>query len=125
MYSGELATAGQGGVTAVITLAWWSGIDSSPGHCPLHQFRTLAVRAVIWSYASLSCRAGNNWWWVPVVAPCVGAVLGSLIYQLLVEIHHPVEDAKNEEAAKDVPPEKWKEIPIFTINKDSSMSHRL
>ncbi|KAM3918139.1 aquaporin-10 isoform 2-T2 [Leptodactylus fuscus] len=70
-------------------------------------------------------RAGNNWWWVPVVAPCVGGVLGSFIYQLLVEIHHPVEDAKNEEVVKDNIPEKWKEIPIFTVSMDNSLSHRL
>ncbi|XP_069805815.1 aquaporin-10 [Dendropsophus ebraccatus] len=73
-------------------------------------------------------RAGNNWWWVPVVAPCVGGVLGSMIYQVLVELHHPVEDVKNEKEAKDVKdvsPEKWKEIPIFTINMNNSLSHRL
>ncbi|XP_053717469.1 aquaporin-10b [Synchiropus splendidus] len=34
-------------------------------------------------------RAGNNWWWIPIVAPCVGALLGALIYQLTVEVHHP------------------------------------
>jgi glycerol uptake facilitator-like aquaporin len=28
--------------------------------------------------------AGNGWWWVPVVAPCVGAVLGGWIYDLCV-----------------------------------------
>jgi MIP family channel proteins len=29
-------------------------------------------------------RAGNSWWWVPVVAPCVGAVVGGWVYDLLV-----------------------------------------
>jgi MIP family channel proteins len=29
-------------------------------------------------------RAGNGWWWVPVVAPCVGAVLGGYAYDLFV-----------------------------------------
>ena len=29
-------------------------------------------------------RAGNNWWWVPVVAPCVGGVAGVMIYDLLI-----------------------------------------
>jgi len=29
-------------------------------------------------------RAGNGWWWVPVVAPCIGAVLGGWAYDLLV-----------------------------------------
>lgn len=29
-------------------------------------------------------RAGNNWWWVPIVAPCVGAVLGGWLYDAMV-----------------------------------------
>lgn len=35
------------------------------------------------------CRAGGGWWWVPIVAPCVGALLGTLIYELMIEVHHP------------------------------------
>uniref|UniRef100_A0A3Q0QXW7 Aquaporin 10b n=1 Tax=Amphilophus citrinellus TaxID=61819 RepID=A0A3Q0QXW7_AMPCI len=34
-------------------------------------------------------KAGGGWWWVPIVAPCVGALLGTLIYELMVEVHHP------------------------------------
>lgn len=33
-------------------------------------------------------RAGGGWWWVPLVAPCVGALLGTLIYELMIEVHH-------------------------------------
>jgi MIP family channel proteins len=33
--------------------------------------------------------AAQQWWWVPVVAPCVGAVVGALAYDLLVSRHHP------------------------------------
>jgi MIP family channel proteins len=29
-------------------------------------------------------RAGNGWWWVPVVAPCIGGVIGGWAYDLLV-----------------------------------------
>jgi MIP family channel proteins len=29
-------------------------------------------------------RAGNGWWWVPIVAPCIGAVLGGWIYDAFV-----------------------------------------
>jgi glycerol uptake facilitator protein len=29
-------------------------------------------------------RAGNHWWWVPVVAPLVGGVLGGWVYDLFV-----------------------------------------
>jgi MIP family channel proteins len=34
-------------------------------------------------------RAGNYWWWVPIVAPCIGAVLGGWIYDLLVGSRFP------------------------------------
>lgn len=33
--------------------------------------------------------AGNHWWWVPVVAPCVGGVIGAFVYEALIERHHP------------------------------------
>ncbi|XP_040889735.1 aquaporin-7 isoform X1 [Toxotes jaculatrix] len=34
-------------------------------------------------------RAGNGWWWVPLVAPPIGGVLGAGLYKALVELHHP------------------------------------
>ena len=34
-------------------------------------------------------RAGNSWWWVPIVAPVIGAVLGGFIYDALIARHHP------------------------------------
>jgi MIP family channel proteins len=37
--------------------------------------------------------AGGHWWWVPIVAPCLGAVLGGLVYDRLVGRHHPPERA--------------------------------
>ncbi|XP_078283228.1 aquaporin-9b isoform X1 [Rhinoraja longicauda] len=33
-------------------------------------------------------RAGNGWWWVPVIAPFIGGVLGTAIYVLFIELHH-------------------------------------
>lgn len=35
------------------------------------------------------CRSGNGWWWVPLVAPPIGGVLGGGLYKALVEMHHP------------------------------------
>lgn len=32
--------------------------------------------------------AGGSWWWVPLVAPCVGALLGTMAYELMIEVHH-------------------------------------
>ena len=37
--------------------------------------------------------AGGHWWWVPLVAPCLGAVLGGFVYDRLVGRHHPPERA--------------------------------
>jgi MIP family channel proteins len=33
--------------------------------------------------------AANGWWWVPVVAPCVGGVLGGYFYDVCVRDRHP------------------------------------
>jgi MIP family channel proteins len=35
--------------------------------------------------------AGNSWWWVPVVGPCIGGVLGAYVYDLVITRHHPPE----------------------------------
>jgi len=34
-------------------------------------------------------RAGNHWWWVPIVAPCAGGVLGGWIYDALIGARFP------------------------------------
>ena len=36
-------------------------------------------------------RAGNYWWWVPIVGPLVGGVLGAWIYDLFITRQHPPE----------------------------------
>ena len=33
--------------------------------------------------------AGGGWWWVPIVAPCLGALLGGFVYDLFITRHHP------------------------------------
>jgi MIP family channel proteins len=33
--------------------------------------------------------AAGGWWWVPIVAPCIGAVVGTLTYDLLIANNHP------------------------------------
>jgi MIP family channel proteins len=37
--------------------------------------------------------AGNGWWWVPIVAPIVGAVLGAFLYDIFVNKHHVAPEA--------------------------------
>ena len=33
--------------------------------------------------------AANNWWWVPIVAPMIGGIIGAYVYDLLVGDHFP------------------------------------
>lgn len=33
-------------------------------------------------------RAGNGWWWVPIVGPVIGGVLGGFVYDALITRHH-------------------------------------
>lgn len=47
------------------------------------------------------CRAGNGWWWVPIVAPLIGGVLGAGVYKALVELHHPPLSEQGERVVKD------------------------
>ena len=35
--------------------------------------------------------AGNGWWWVPIVGPCIGAVLGAVTYDVCVGRSLPAE----------------------------------
>lgn len=37
-------------------------------------------------------RAANGWWWVPIVGPLLGGVLGGFVYDLLITRLHPREN---------------------------------
>ena len=38
--------------------------------------------------------AANGWWWVPIIGPCVGGVLGGTVYDMCIRAHHPAETTR-------------------------------
>ncbi|XP_063814047.1 aquaporin-3 isoform X1 [Pseudophryne corroboree] len=45
--------------------------------------------------------AGNQWWWVPIVAPLLGAVAGVMVYQLMIGCHlEPAPQSTEQENVK-------------------------
>nr|XP_046201916.1 aquaporin-9-like [Oncorhynchus gorbuscha] len=46
-------------------------------------------------------RAGGCWWWIPVVGPMVGGVVGAAVYFLFIELHHAEPEKQGENNVKD------------------------
>ncbi|MGH0189328.1 UNVERIFIED_CONTAM: hypothetical protein FKN15_034788 [Acipenser sinensis] len=41
--------------------------------------------------------AGRHWWWVPLLGPMVGSLVGTAVYWLLIELHHPAQEGALED----------------------------
>ncbi|XP_073433281.1 aquaporin-3-like [Dendrobates tinctorius] len=82
---------------------------------PINPARDLAPRiftaCVGWGLEVF--RAGGHWWWVPVVGPMIGGVIGTCLYELLIEIHHAPNRCKadHEENGECDPPE----LPLIEL----------
>ncbi|KAL0601196.1 Aquaporin-9 [Plecturocebus cupreus] len=90
----------------IITIASSLGLNSG---CAMNPARDLSPRLFTamagWGFDVF--RAGNNFWWIPVVGPVVGAVMGGLIYVLVIEIHHPEPDSVLKAEPSEDKPEKY------------------
>lgn len=48
--------------------------------------------------------AGNGWWWVPILAPCIGGVLGGTAYDMCVRDRHPAQTNRIADPVQPVDP---------------------
>lgn len=95
--------AGQGPVLVgllVVAIGAAFGFNSGYAINPARDFGPRLFTAVA-GWGGEVFRAGHSWWWVPVVAPPIGAVLGGLLYDVCVGRHHGVPEATV--VAPDVP----------------------
>lgn len=95
--------AGQGPVLVgllVVAIGAAFGFNSGYAINPARDFGPRLFTAVA-GWGGEVFRAGHSWWWVPIVAPPVGAVLGGWLYDVCIGRHHGVPDATV--VAPDVP----------------------
>lgn len=75
-----------GGIVIAIGVAF--GFNAGYAINPARDLGPRVFTAVAgWGGAVFS--ASGGWWWVPVLAPCFGALIGAFAYDLLVFKHHP------------------------------------
>ena len=76
-----LVPAMVGGLVVAIGVAF--GFNSGYAINPARDFGPRLFTAIAgWGGGVFT--AGNGWWWVPIVAPCFGAIVGALAYDGLV-----------------------------------------
>ncbi|KAM4676542.1 aquaporin-9 [Discoglossus pictus] len=77
----------------ILLLGLSLGLNSG---CAMNPARDLGPRmfTAIAGWGTQVFTAGNNWWWVPVVGPMLGAAMGAYMYILCIEAHHK-EDEDN------------------------------
>jgi MIP family channel proteins len=78
-----------GGVVLVIGIAF--GYNSGYAINPARDFGP-RLFTYLFGWGDEVFRAGNYWWWVPIVGPLIGGVLGGLVYDLFIFRHHPSQD---------------------------------
>uniref|UniRef100_A0A8C9NJ66 Aquaporin-3 n=1 Tax=Serinus canaria TaxID=9135 RepID=A0A8C9NJ66_SERCA len=82
-------------VVALLVLSIEVSMGANCG-CPLNPARDIGPRLFTYlaGWGPEVFSRGNGWWWVPLVAPLLGAAVGTYLYQLFVAFHYPEEDSE-------------------------------
>jgi MIP family channel proteins len=83
---GWMTPALVGGIVIAIGVAF--GFNAGYAINPARDFGPRLFTAVA-GWGGVVFSASNGWWWVPVVAPCIGAVAGAFTYDVLIARNHP------------------------------------
>ncbi|HKC12015.1 MAG TPA: MIP family channel protein [Vicinamibacteria bacterium] len=75
---------------AVVLIGMTFGYNAGYAINPARDFGPRLFTALA-GWGSEVFRAGNHWWWIPIVGPCLGGMIGGLAYDLLISKHHPPE----------------------------------
>lgn len=75
-------------------------IKKNPSDCAtsdkIQGFLNCFIAVIMNTFFLFSCsllfRCYNYWFWVPLVAPLLGGVLGSFMYLIFIQLHLPDED---------------------------------
>uniref|UniRef100_V9L5R5 Aquaporin-10-like protein n=1 Tax=Callorhinchus milii TaxID=7868 RepID=V9L5R5_CALMI len=70
---------------------------------PINPARDIGPRlfSYLAGYGPQVFTAGDHWWWVPIVAPVIGGLVGCFFYKILIEIHHDDFEVEEIELEKD------------------------
>lgn len=68
---------------AVVVIGQTFGFNAGYAINPARDFGPRMFTAIA-GWGSDVFRAGNHWWWVPIVAPILGGVLGGFVYDLFI-----------------------------------------
>uniref|UniRef100_A0A8C5TYU9 Aquaporin-3 n=1 Tax=Malurus cyaneus samueli TaxID=2593467 RepID=A0A8C5TYU9_9PASS len=104
-------------IVALVILSVGCSMTANCG-CPLNPARDMGPRLFTYvaGWGPEVFSRGNGWWWVPLIAPMLGAAVGTYLYQLFVAFHHPEEDS-------DVLAEQGSIVLVNTaIDQDIAMS---
>jgi MIP family channel proteins len=73
---------------AVVLIGMTFGFNAGYAINPARDFGPRLFTAIAgWGGEVFS--AGNSWWWVPIVGPLIGGVLGGYVYDLCITRHQP------------------------------------
>ena len=72
----------------IVVIGATSGLNAGYAINPARDFGPRLFTAVA-GWGGGVFRASNGWWWVPIVGPLLGGLVGGFLYDLFIQRHHP------------------------------------